>query len=408
MVKRKQKDHRLNSLTALEVRNAPANAMLWDGGNLIIQKHKNDNARGKWIMRYQLSGKRQTMGLGAYPAVSLANARIAAQIARNDVMQGQCPKRAKVERERAAMVKHITFEACALSYMDNPKQILKGGGDNGRWLSPLNNHVFPSIGKLPIDHITVDDVINVLKPIWYDKHETAKKAANRIALTIEHAQLVHGIDCDVNAVKAAKRQLGHVEHIVKNIPHVKWQEVPALYTRLDVEKYGIAALITKFAILTAGSRYGEIRRLKWADYDKETQSVFIPAANNKRSYDRRLALSPPAVEVLNQAAKFERNQWIFPNSVGDNCAHDSVTNNLLKKWNIEGRGHGFRTSLKRWGISTKQDKTMTEMLLDHAIGNSTEASYSRISGPNAVANDDDMLEERRELWTLWAAYVCGE
>lgn len=55
-----------------------------DGLQLVVSA----SGRRKWILRYQLAGTRRDMGLGSYPAVSLAQARVAAADARKLVMQG--------------------------------------------------------------------------------------------------------------------------------------------------------------------------------------------------------------------------------------------------------------------------------------------------------------------------------
>jgi hypothetical protein len=45
-----------------------------DGLHLIVS----DSGRRKWVFRFQMNGARRDMGLGSYPTVSLADARIAA------------------------------------------------------------------------------------------------------------------------------------------------------------------------------------------------------------------------------------------------------------------------------------------------------------------------------------------
>jgi hypothetical protein len=41
-------------------------------------------------------------------------------------------------------------------------------------------YVNPFIGKLPVDQVTVEDVLKVLKPIWTSKPETASRIRGRI------------------------------------------------------------------------------------------------------------------------------------------------------------------------------------------------------------------------------------
>ena len=55
-----------------------APSLRWRGGKLSRKPLKTNHRAGKWILRYQLNSVRRDMGLGSYPAVSLAEARIAA------------------------------------------------------------------------------------------------------------------------------------------------------------------------------------------------------------------------------------------------------------------------------------------------------------------------------------------
>ncbi|WP_420806497.1 phage integrase central domain-containing protein [Octadecabacter arcticus] len=64
------------------------------------------------------------------------------------------------------------------------KQKLKRGGEAGRWMSPLETHIFPTLGDLSVIDLTVDNVSDTLQPIWQDKHPTAVKALTRLGQII--------------------------------------------------------------------------------------------------------------------------------------------------------------------------------------------------------------------------------
>ncbi|WP_156306604.1 Arm DNA-binding domain-containing protein [Novosphingobium sp. AAP1] len=67
------KQHILSHIAA---RNAPP-GRYGDGAGLWL--HKRERARGKWVLRYFLKGRRREMGLGPWPDVSIADARAAAR-----------------------------------------------------------------------------------------------------------------------------------------------------------------------------------------------------------------------------------------------------------------------------------------------------------------------------------------
>ncbi len=63
----------LNRLTANQIKAAKGKQMLPDGGGLYLQV--TSDAAKSWLFRYRWKGKRPEIGLGPYPAVTLAEAR---------------------------------------------------------------------------------------------------------------------------------------------------------------------------------------------------------------------------------------------------------------------------------------------------------------------------------------------
>jgi hypothetical protein len=51
-------------------------------------------------------------------------------------------------------------------------------------MSPLETHIFPTLGNLSVIDLTVDNVSDTLQPIWQDKHPTAVKALTRLGQII--------------------------------------------------------------------------------------------------------------------------------------------------------------------------------------------------------------------------------
>jgi len=75
-------------LTAVKVKNAPPGKH-GDGDSLVL--HVITAERRAWLFRYQRNGKRREMGLGGFPAVSLADARDKADGARKLLADGIDP-----------------------------------------------------------------------------------------------------------------------------------------------------------------------------------------------------------------------------------------------------------------------------------------------------------------------------
>ena len=95
----------------------------------------------------------------------------------------------------------------SIDAFESRKAELKGDGKAGRWFSPLELHVLPKLGRVPIADIDQRDIRDGLAPIWHIKAATAKKAADRLNIVLNHAAAL-GLDVDLQAVAKAKALLG--------------------------------------------------------------------------------------------------------------------------------------------------------------------------------------------------------
>ena len=86
---------------------------------------------------------------------------------------------------------------------EGKKAGLRGDGLRGRWMSPLEIHMFPKAGRKAILTIHQVDIKDALLPIWRTKHPTAEKAIQRTHIVFTQAKLM-GIDCDPFTVDAAR------------------------------------------------------------------------------------------------------------------------------------------------------------------------------------------------------------
>jgi integrase len=109
---------------------------------------------------------------------------------------------------------------------------LKGDGKAGRWFSPLELHVLPKLGKMPVAEIDQRDIRDTLAPIWHTKAETARNALNRLGIVLRRAAAL-GLDVDLQATDKAAALLGKRRHIAKHIEALPWKEVPGFYATLE-------------------------------------------------------------------------------------------------------------------------------------------------------------------------------
>ena len=153
------------------------------------------NGSKKWVLRYQVNGRRRDMGLGPYPDVSLALARERAAAARRTAAAGDDPieqRRAQREKKPIPSFKEIAAEVITLEQA-------KSGNEKVRyqWQLLLGPSYCDSLLDKRVNEITTGDIERVLRPVWHSKPETARKLHRRLRRVFEHARVrlrdVHGV-----------------------------------------------------------------------------------------------------------------------------------------------------------------------------------------------------------------------
>jgi integrase len=79
------------------------------------------------------------------------------------------------------------LEDIAQDAFESRKAELKGDGKAGRWFAPLELHVLPKLGRVPVADIDQRDIRDRLAPDWHTKADTARKVMNRLSICLRHA-----------------------------------------------------------------------------------------------------------------------------------------------------------------------------------------------------------------------------
>ncbi|MCB0055393.1 MAG: hypothetical protein KDE45_00120 [Caldilineaceae bacterium] len=185
---------------------------------------------------------------------------------------------------------------------------LKNDGKAGRWLSPLSVHVIPKIGNQLIEALDQPILKSVLEPIWHDKPDVARKAANRLNLTLKHAAAL-GLDVDLQATMKVRALLGKHRHTVEHIPSIPYKDAPGFYKMLCSHDLA-SCLALRFLMLTV-ARTSEVRL---ARYDEIHGDVWtIPAARTKGDTEHRVPLVDEAIRVSELAKnQIRKNTVLVP------------------------------------------------------------------------------------------------
>ena len=140
-----------------------------------------------WVQRIVVNERRRDIGLGSYPTVSLAQARLLGADNRAAVAEGRDPLAERREAKEAARnpaASVPTFAEAASQVIELRRPTWSNPKHAAQWQSTLGTYAFPVIGNLAVDEITRSDVLSVLEPIWTEKNETANRVKQRIGTVI--------------------------------------------------------------------------------------------------------------------------------------------------------------------------------------------------------------------------------
>jgi integrase len=363
-----------------------------DGGNLYLIVSRTGSR--KWMLRFTWRGQAKEMGLGSAASVPLADAREKAAAARRKIAQGFNPID---ERKRDRGIP--TFSEMA----DEVREALSVGFRNekhkAQWKSTLETYAAP-LRRKPVDTITTDDVLNVLKPIWTAKAETASRVRGRIEKVLDAAKAKGFRDGENPA-----RWRGHLDHLLPRPSKLTrghhaampYENVAAFLVELRKRQSG-AALALELCILTA-ARSGEILGMPWSEIDLEAKIWTVPATRMKAGREHRVPLSSRTVAILRQLKQVGAGDLVFPGQARNKPLSNMAMEMVLRRMKIhDATVHGFRSSFRDWaGNVSNFPRELVETALAHVIGDKAEQAYRR----------RDALEKRRKLMDAWAAYCAA-
>jgi len=390
----------MGKLTIQQVKSTNRRGFYGDGDGLYLKV--TETGTKSWVFRFRVNGKLRDHGLGSVNTLSLAEARQAAQECRKLRLQGQDPIEEKRRQRVTAQLeaaKAVSFKACVESYVASHKSSWRNAKHQRQWSATLEKYAYPVFGDLPVGEIDMRLVQKVLKPIWYDKTETASRVRGRIETILNYAT-VQGLRegnnpavwrGNLSVVLPAKNKITKVKHM-KALPHT---EMAGFWAKLS-EYTGAGADALRLVILTA-ARSGEVRGATADEFDLEQAVWTIPADRMKAGQEHRIPLSPPAVELVKRLLKQRTGDIVFPGMKKDKPISDGTLLAVLKRMGCKERTtvHGFRSTFRDWAAEkTDVAREVAEAALAHTLENKVEAAYMR----------SDLFDKRRELMSDWVSY----
>ncbi|WP_032865047.1 tyrosine-type recombinase/integrase [Acinetobacter higginsii] len=367
----------------------------------------------------KLKPHRRDIGIGPYPEVSLAKARAKATELRLQIRSGIDPiahKQEQLQKLHIRQLRNKTFMECAKVVIANKTRELKNQKHIGQWSSTLETYIYPTLGDLSISTITKVDIAEVLKPIWIEKNETAKRIRGRIETIFDYAKAMGYFEGDNPAEWKGNLEpiLGNLKQESRPHPSLPYEQVAEFIQHLR-QKKGISPKALEFAILTA-CRSGEIFGAKWQEIDFKNKVWIIPKERMKAEKEHRVPLSQQAINLLESIQDHTQLQdFIFPAPRNSEMLSDMSLTTLIKRMHEQklkenGLGyidpkqnrvittHGFRSTFRDWSADkTDYPREVCEHVLAHKLPDEVEAAYLRGA----------YLEKRKGLMADWTKYCLS-
>jgi integrase len=375
-------------LTTLKVKNAKPGRHGDGRGLCLVVK---PSGAKQWVLRMQRNGWRRDYGLGSALDVSLAEAREAAVTLRRRVREGCDPIAERRQARRMAPNFETAARACHAALGEGWIS-----GHYARWLSGFELHIFPRIGKKPVDQVDSACVVYALSAIWLKIPESARRLLQRIGVVLDFAHIKGWLPAEVS-LRSVRKGLPRQNDKRGHMDAMPYADVPAFIQKLAKAEPTIGRNALRFTIYNA-VRSNETRFAVWTEFDLDKAVWTIPAERMKMRETHVVPLSAPVVALLRKLWEHRASDTglIFSRD-GEKPISDVTMNKILRDDAIPNAVvHGFRSSFTDWAAETTDfPKEVADKALAHKLPNKVEAAYRRT----------DFFEKRRKLMAEWAEYL---
>ena len=356
-----------------------------------------------WRWKYRVLGKEKVLALGAYPAVSLAQAREGQDTARKMLASGNDPmvvrKADKLASQAAA---ENSFESVARKWWSHWKPA-RSEQHASQVMRRFEADVFPHIGARPVTEIQASELVAMLKAIsGRGANDLAQRALQTSGQVFRYA-IAHGL-AKRNPAADIKPSDVLPSRQKQNMARIDGKELPELMRRIDdYQGTPITRMAMKLMAMTF-VRTTELIGARWDEFDLGDMRWDIPASRMKMKTPHIVPMSTQAVSVLKTLHLVTgHSPLLFP---GERDHEKSMSNNTilkaLQRMGYKGRmtGHGFRgvasTLLHEMGF----DHAHIELQLAHQERNEVSAAY----------NHATYLKQRAKMMQHWSDYLdaCKE
>lgn len=351
-----------------------------------------------WISAYRFAGKQQSLTIGKYPEISLAEARVANEHIRSLLAQGFNPRDEK-RKQKQRLANDVLFNDYAQAWLAERKQIVKPRTYQQDY-NRMHKDVLPSFKGVTLNSLNFDDCklmadnIEARKNNGKAPREVTRRTLALVEKILKRARMERLIQ--INPIEGIRDLYPKAKS--EHMKHVDLTELPKLLKDIDnYHGHTQTRLAMKF-LAYSFCRTIELRMLKWEHIDFTNKLWRVDIDNLKVARKHVVPLSKQLISVLNELRKITgKYDYVFFNTGTHKPYSEVFINNGLANLGYAGRqtGHGFRhiasTNLNELGFMGDA----IEKQLAHDKKNSIRAVY----------NHAQHLEERRHIMQVWADFL---
>ena len=351
-----------------------------------------------WRWKYRVLGKEKVLSLGAYPDVSLAQARDGVDKARKTLAAGDDPMaKRKADKVATRTAAEDSFNAVARKWWANWKPA-RSEQHAGQVMRRFEANVFPYIGARPVSEIQAPELVAMLKGIEARGVSDLAKRALQTSSQVFRYAIAHGL-AERNPATDIKPADVLVSRQKQNLARVESRDLPELLRHIDAYRGTATTRLAMKLMAMTFVRTTELIGARWEEFDFDAARWDIPATRMKMKTPHIVPLSTQAVNLLKTLQLITgHSALLFP---GERDHEKSMSNNTilkaLERMGYKGRmtGHGFRgvasTLLHEMGF----DHAHIEIQLAHQERNEVSAAY----------NHATYLKQRAQLMQHWSDYL---
>jgi integrase len=327
-------------VTAVRPRPRPVEYRDTDTKGLILRVEA--SGRKTWACRYSFEGRERRYRIGAYPEVSLREARDEAERRRGEAALGTDPQH---EREKIRL--GDTVDEALDVWLDSAEARAWRPRTRPTFESHIKLRLRPMLGALKLAAVERDHVQTLLDSI--EGGATRNRCLTVVRLFLRWCVKRGRLEADPTA-GIEKLPEEPRERVLAD------DEIGAVVHAFDATRWGHFVRL----LLLLGVRRDELLGARWSDIDRADATWSIPASAEKTGRDRRggarkVALSTAALAELarqredNLARGVGASPWIFPTSTGQRPHRDAVkpTLNMLRGRRGNGTVSHHRLAKKR-------------------------------------------------------------